>query len=381
MFHLHNDIHFMQPSFWEQDAMLDAGFIVVGGGLIGLQTALELRALRPHDRIVVLERGALPAGASSRNAGFACFGSLTEILHDFETMGETAALAVVKQRWRGLARLRQRFDDAAIGYENLGGCELLFDADLSALQRLDQVNARLRPLFGRDVFFLDNAALHASRFGPRVKALVRNPLEGQLHSGRLMRALTLLVTQYGIEMHTGVTVQALEESGGEVRVRTGDGLTFRAARVAVCTNGFSGQLLQDVGIVPARGQVIVTAPVPGLPWRGTYHIDSGFYYFRNIGERVLLGGGRNLDFATEATSDIALTGTIQAALEHLLHQTILPGREARIEHRWAGIMGFTADKQPIARRVSERIALGFGCNGMGVALGAEIAAQTAHLLL
>jgi len=52
----------------------------------------------------------------------------------------------------------------------------------------------------------------------------------------------------------------------------------------------------------------------------------------------------------------------------------------QIAHRWSGIMGFSVDKQPIVRLLSERIALGFGCNGMGVALGADIAAQTAQLL-
>jgi glycine/D-amino acid oxidase-like deaminating enzyme len=75
-----------------------------------------------------------------------------------------------------------------------------------------------------------------------------------------------------------------------------------------------------------------------------------------------------------------LSETIQTALETLLRETILPGRAARIEHRWAGIMGFAADAQPIVRMTSARVALGFGCNGMGVALSAEIAADTAALL-
>jgi gamma-glutamylputrescine oxidase len=372
----------MQLSFWERDAMLDADFIVIGGGIIGLQTALELRERRAHDRIVLLERGLLPAGASSRNAGFACFGSLTEILSDLDTMGDSAALALVERRWRGLARLRQRLGDAAMGYEALGGFELLFDADLAALQRMDEVNDKLRPLFGQHVFALDEIGLRNSRFGPRVKALVNNPLEGQLHSGRLLRSLAKLAAERGIEIHTGAQVQALEENGGSVQVRIADAhdIVFHAARVAVCTNGLTCELLPASGIVPARGQVLVTEAIAGLPWRGSYHLDEGFYYFRNIGERVLLGGGRNLDFAAEASTDMALTATVQAALEQLLRDTILPGTQARIEHRWAGVMGFAADKQPIVRRLSERIALGFGCNGMGVALGAEIAAQTAALL-
>ena len=123
----------MHTSFWEQDAMLDADLVVVGGGIIGLQTALEWRAARPRDRIVVLERGLLPAGASTRNAGFACFGSLTEILHDIDAMGADAAVALVERRWRGLHRLRERLGEEAMGYEGFGGYELLFAEQLPAL--------------------------------------------------------------------------------------------------------------------------------------------------------------------------------------------------------------------------------------------------------
>lgn len=375
----------MQVSFWEQDAMLDADCIVIGGGIIGLQTALELHALRPHERIVVLERGVLPSGASSRNAGFACFGSLTEILSDLDAMGDAAALTVVERRWRGLGRLRRRLGDVAMDYESFGGFELLLDAQMPALERLDEVNRKLRAIFDRDVFALDSAGCANKGFGPEVRALVSNPMEAQVHSGRLMRALAKLATTNGIEIHTGAPVTALEESGGEVRVHVAtqdmDGVTFRAPRVAVCTNGISSALLPACGIVPARGQVLVTEPIAGLPWRGTYHLDAGFYYFRNVGDRVLLGGGRNLAFETEQTVEMAPTDTIQRALEALLRDTILPGREVKIAQRWAGVMGFAADKQPIVRRVSEHIVLGFGCNGMGVALGAEIAAETAALLV
>jgi glycine/D-amino acid oxidase-like deaminating enzyme len=371
----------MHTSFWEHDAMLDADAIVVGGGIIGLQTALELRALRPHDRIVLLERGLLPAGASSRNAGFACFGSLTEILHDIETLGAEAAVAVVERRWRGLQRLRARLGDDAMGYEALGGFELLLDAQIGALDRIEEVNAHLRPLFRRPVFALD-PGLPACGFGAQVKALVRNPFEGQLHSGRMMRALALLAAREGIEIHTGAEVTGLDDDGTrvEVRVQSRRGLTFRASRVAVCTNGITSSVLPECGIVPGRGQILVTAPVDGLPWRGTYHLDEGFFYFRNIGDRILLGGGRNLDFAGEQTAEMALSDTIQSALEAMLRDIIVPGRMPRIEHRWSGIMGFAPDRMPIARRVSERVVLGFGCNGMGVALGTDIAAETAKLL-
>lgn len=372
----------MQASYWEQDAMLDADFIVVGAGLAGLQTALELRARQPHASIRVLERGALPSGASSRNAGFACFGSLSEFLHDVDTMGMEAAVGLVARRWHGLHRLRARLGDTAIGYEGLGGFELLRDADLPALERMAQANACLAPLFGRPVFALDETARARCGFGTQVRAIVGNTLEGQLHPGLLMHALARLAAQHDIQLHTGVAVDALEDGDGGVHVHAGtpSHTVFHAARVAVCINGFTAGLLPDCGIVPGRGQVLLTEPVPGLAWRGSYHIERGFYYFRNVGERVLLGGARHLFMEDEATTELALTGSVQGSLEKLLRDIILPARKPCIAQRWSGIMGFTADKQPVVRRVSERVAIGFGCNGMGVALSADIAERTAKLL-
>ena len=146
----------MQTSFWEHDAMTQAHCVVIGAGLIGLQTALKLRERLPTQRIVVLERGVFPSGASSRNAGFACFGSLTEILADIDTMGVDAALDMVEQRWRGLASLRQLIGDAAMRYEHLGGFDLIRHDERPALARIDEVNRLLQPLFGETVFAVDD---------------------------------------------------------------------------------------------------------------------------------------------------------------------------------------------------------------------------------
>jgi glycine/D-amino acid oxidase-like deaminating enzyme len=372
-------------SFWEQDAMQDADCIVVGGGLIGLLTALEWRDAHPADRIMLLERGFLPSGASSRNAGFACFGSLTELLSDIDTVGMDATVALVAQRWQGLARLRARLGDEAIGYEQFGGYELLTESQLPALSDLAEINDALQPLFGGTVFVDDAAGLAARGFGPQIHALVANRFEGQVHSGKLMRSLALLAGARGIEIHTGATVEAIEDGDDQVSVRiavagSAEVLMCRAGKVALCTNALIGSLAPQLGIEPARGQVLVTAPIPDLAWRGCHHFDEGFYYFRNVGNRILLGGGRNRDFQGERTTEFAVTAPIQEALQLMLEKVILPHRAVTITHRWAGLMGFTVDKQPVVQKLSPHVAVGFGCNGMGVALGAEIAAQTAALL-
>ena len=73
--------YIMNLSYWEYKTWLsNIDYTIVGSGIVGLNCALALREEHPHAKIVVLEKGVLPQGASTKNAGFACFGSISEIL-------------------------------------------------------------------------------------------------------------------------------------------------------------------------------------------------------------------------------------------------------------------------------------------------------------
>ena len=70
-------------SFWEKSLYFESlDFTIIGAGIVGLSTAIFLKEKFPGSKILILERGYLPSGASTKNAGFACFGSPTELLDD-----------------------------------------------------------------------------------------------------------------------------------------------------------------------------------------------------------------------------------------------------------------------------------------------------------
>ena len=142
---------------------------------------------------------------------------------------------------------------------------------------------------------------------------------------------------------------------------------------------FSKKLL-DENILPARAQVLITGPIKDLHIKGTFHLDEGYYYFRNIDNRILLGGGRNLDFETEETTQFGQTNQIQNKLESLLRTTILPRNEFQITHRWSGIMGVGSQKNPIIKQLSEHTYCGIRLGGMGVAIGSLVGKELADLL-
>ena len=79
----------MNLSYWEiKSWFTNIDYTIVGSGIVGLSCALHLKERFPKAKILVLEKGTLPQGASTKNAGFACFGSLSEILDDLITHSE-----------------------------------------------------------------------------------------------------------------------------------------------------------------------------------------------------------------------------------------------------------------------------------------------------
>src|SRR5687768_11476926 len=123
-------------SFWETESFLTYDIIIIGSGIIGLSTAVSIKERSPESSVLVLERGIFPAGASTRNAGFACFGSLTEILSDLEKNGPDKTLSVLEKRIKGLEMLRNRLGDEAMDYQHAGGYELIFEKELPALDQI-----------------------------------------------------------------------------------------------------------------------------------------------------------------------------------------------------------------------------------------------------
>ncbi len=84
-------------SYWERKTYFEeVDFLIIGAGIVGYSAALELREKYPHAKILILERGFLPSGASTKNAGFACFGSATELLDDLTRMDEDKVWSTVQ---------------------------------------------------------------------------------------------------------------------------------------------------------------------------------------------------------------------------------------------------------------------------------------------
>ena len=370
----------MQLSYWElKNWFTNVDYTVVGSGIVGLHAALRLRERFPDSKILVLEKGMLPHGASTKNAGFACFGSISEIIDDLKSHSEEEVVTLVEKRWKGLQLLRNRLGDTAIDFKPFGGYEIFLNEDENGysecVNKLPFINEVLKPIFKTDVF-----AKQVDRFGfnGTKDYLIYNPFEGQIDTGNMMQALLKNAYSNNILILNQQTVTSFLDKENEVEIALGD-FSFITKKVLFATNGFANQLTNGA-VKPARAQVLITEPIQDLDIKGTFHLDKGYYYFRNIGDRILLGGGRNLDFNAETTTEFAQTEIVQNRLEELLKEVILPNRDFKIEHRWSGIMGIGNSKNPIVSQVSQNVYCGVRLGGMGVAIGSLIGTELADLI-
>ncbi len=370
----------MQLSYWEiKNWFTNVDFTIVGSGIVGLHCALQLRERFPESKILILEKGILPQGASTKNAGFACFGSLSEIIDDLKSHSEEEVIQLVKKRWNGLQLLRKRLGDTTLDFKPYGGYELFLKEDdatySECLQKLPFLNEILKPLFRWDVF---SKEINRFAFENIKEYTISNPFEAQIDTGNMMQGLLKDAISKNILILNQMELTSYSEKNSSVELVVND-YTFQTKKLLFATNGFAGSLT-DNAVKPARAQVLITDPIPNLDIKGTFHLDKGYYYFRNFEDRILLGGGRNLDFEGETTIDLSQTEKIQNKLEDLLKNVILPNQEYKIAHRWSGIMGIGSHKNPIVTQLSENVYCGVRLGGMGVAIGSLIGKELADLI-
>jgi len=368
-------------SYWEKKNFIQYDYIVIGAGIVGLSTAIHLKVKFPDKSVMVVERGIFPSGASSRNAGFACFGSVSEILDDLDHLSEDEVVELVAKRYNGLSEITEIFGEDLLGYERIGGYEVIRQEEMGSLDQMDRINKMLKPLFG-DPVFSKVSNHHKFGFSEKVKAVIKNKYEGQLDSGKFIRALWHKCQDLKIQLFTGAEVESIDRESGTVKVKNPvykNTIDFHAEKIALCTNAFSGQFVPDLQMKPGRGMVMVSKPIKNFPWEGAFHVDKGYTYFRNVDDRLLIGGGRNMDFVNEETSAFGINEVIKDYLVKMTNETLFPNQSIEFEMEWSGIMGFGNNKVPYVKLLDDKTGVAIRMGGMGVAIGWQAAKELVNL--
>lgn len=359
-------------SFWEKDSFLKPfDLVVIGAGIVGLSSALFYKQEYPKERVAVLERGFLPQGASTRNAGFACVGSIGEHIADMEKESEAGIKKRIKRRYGGLELLKTTLGEESIGYEHCGGYEFFTSGEAyeKVVSEVSRFNSWMKELTGEDdVYSADELEGYP---------VIRNRLEGALDPGKMMQQLARKASEAGVEIKWNSEVDQVSENGA---VSLANGFEIEADKILFAANGFLGRLMPELDIRPARGFVMVTDEQKNLPWKGIFHHDRGYVYFRNVGNRLLIGGARNLEKQSEETDQFGTNERIKNHLMDFVSNTLKLSDGWQVDYEWSGIMGFTPTKTPVIRPIDQRRYVAAGLSGMGIAIGMEVGRSAAEML-
>ncbi len=368
-------------SYWEHRSYLDnIDYLIIGSGIVGMLAALELKETDPDSRIVILEKSVLGSGASSRNAGFACVGSLGELVHDSSLIGEKSTIEVVRKRYTGLQRLLCHCHGYDVGYEPTGGYEVLNTIDdfEDVTQHLELWNEKLFEITGLQETY--TIAEDAGFKGFLKKGIV-NHAEGLIDTGKLYKCLETKLHKNDISLLRGVCVtDYVEESNGVVVVTNEFERKITTQKLILCTNAFTPLIEPTIELEPCRNQVLVTSCVNTDHLSMGYHMSQGYIYFREVDSRVLIGGGRNLFPEENNTTSFELNQLNRDYLYELLKNSIIPNQQFTIDYHWSGILSGGVDRQPIVKSITPNVFMGVRLGGMGVAIGSLIASELAQLV-
>ncbi|MDG2041838.1 MAG: FAD-dependent oxidoreductase [Bacteroidia bacterium] len=370
----------MNFSYWEKEYLISpSDYLIVGMGLVGLQTAINLKEKCPKAIVTVIDRHGWGLGASTRNAGFGCFANISEILDDLKNDTIKNVYETISKRYHGLIKLRKKFGDDNIDYQSKGSIEIFTHKNKNelheAIDSLQGINTILsQELDLKRVFtYKNNNSL------PNVIGTIHNDYEGQLNTGKLYHTIYKYAQNLGINLLGGLEVLNWE-SNAEITIFTRQQINLRTKNLILCTNAFTPNLV-DEDISPCRGQIIVSEKMEQLPIEGLYHYDNGYYYWRDIDDRILLGGARNYDSIGETTNKIETSDVIISELKRFMEKQIT-GKPVAIECQWSGIMGMGKSKQkiPIIKKIEPHVYVAARLGGMGVALSASVAEDIQKLL-
>ena len=336
-----------------------ADAVVVGGGVTGLASARVFA--EAGLRVRLLDARRVGSGASGRNGGFAL---------------------------RGFAR----------PYSDLRMPELMRLTE-ETLERMSQLAGDAFRRAGSLYVFAGEEELEAGRAehdalatdGFAVKWLERDELppvlsphylgglfhatDGLLEPGRWVRQLAALATDAGVAIAEETSALALD--GTTVTTSRG---TVVGEHVVVATDGYTRGLLPELDgvLIPARNQVLATAPLRERYFEPAVYARYGYdYWQQTAGGRIVIGGRRDADLEAEFTDREGTTEVIQRELEALLAQLL--GGLPKVTHRWSGLLAFTPDRLPLVGPLPARprvwAALGYSGHGnvLALACGEEVA--------
>lgn len=338
---------------------------IVGGGFLGLWTAVIAKERHPNRSVILLEGNRLGWAASGRNGGF-CEASITH--------GEANG----KERWPEEFDLLER-----LGLQNLDEIEATlkrYDIDCD-FERTGTLVVAVEPyqeeaLRGAHYLSAEEARSHVN--SPTYLAAVWDETgTAMLHPGKLAMGLARVAYKLGVRIYEHSMVNNLQDQGHQVRLQCAHGFV-NAHQVVLATNAYTSLLKRfRYHTIPVYDYVLMTEPLStqqmeSVGWKnrqGVADMANQFHYYRITKDNRILFGGYDAVYHFGGKVDPKYEERPQSYERLASHFfTTFPQLEGlRFTHRWSGAIDTSTRFCAFyAQAMRDKVAYAAGFTGLGV---------------
>ncbi len=322
----------------------EVDILIVGAGFAGLWLAYFLKQQHPKLNIIVCERDLFSYGASSRNAGFLSCGNLSEWYEDAGQLGHEETLQTFQARIDGIQLIKAAMG-VALSQDPCGSVDL--DPPTSATTALMKAfNTYLKQ---KD--FIPFYTIRNIKVGLEEQDVYFNSFDAAINPCDVLQWLHQALQQLEVPIFfcTEITAIAARHADWSQEKQAGQ---MKYSFAYVCTNAFARELNPASDVSPARGQILVTSPIQTSTFRSLGFLNAGYDYYRFLGDRLLVGGGRRPFKEQENTKDLGTSAEVQDYLVELAAK-ILGHSDFKVDYRWAGLMGLRQGKHASISELKE----------------------------
>lgn len=354
-----------RPRFPSLHGQNRADLVVVGGGFLGLWTAILAKERNPSRSVILLEGHSIGWSASGRNGGF-CDHSITH--------GEE----------NGRSRWPEEFDQLeALGHQNLNEIEATIarygiDCDFERTGVLTVAVERYQDEALRGPDYLSAERIRAEVDSPTfLSGHWRRNTTAMVHPGKLVVGLARVALELGVQLYENSLATGLKEVGDGMRVSTAHG-SVDASRVVLATNAFPSLLRRyRFHTIPVYDYALMSAPLSteqlaSIGWKnrqGIGDMANQFHYYRITRSNRILFGGYDAVYYFRGKVDPKYDNR-QESFERLASHffTTFPQLEGlHFTHRWGGAIDTsTRFCAFFTQAFGGKVAYAAGFTGLGV---------------
>jgi len=353
-----------------------ADVAIVGGGYVGLWSAIELKHREPSLDVVLLEADICGSGASGRNGGFALtwwgkIGLLAAFLGDEEALrlarGSVEAVDDIRQLFADHGLDCDFHQDGWIWAATLDVHRDVWSATLAECSRLGA--APFDVLAPEEVARRTGSAVHL--------AGVLEPCTARVDPAKLVRGLRTIALRLGVRIYEQTPVTDMTR-GRPAELATPRG-TVTAQKVVLATNVWAGSIPEfQRTVVAISSDVIATEPIPErlaeIGFTGRECVSDSqmmIHYYRTTADgRMVFGkGGWGIAMGARIGRSFDRSPRRARVVEENFRRIYPSLADVRITHDWSGLIDRSAIGLPIIGHTGGQPhivhAVGWSANAVG----------------